>query len=108
MAEAKSHVSKEKKVKTREKKKRSGRKHSSLKVWSYYEVKDGSLVRKRDHCPRCGPGTFLSEHKNRLYCGRCGFTQFDKKPAGEGAAGPENEVKRPEKAEENAEQKNEE
>ena len=112
MPEAKTHVTKEKKVKTREKKKRTGRKHSSLKVWSYYEVKDGSLVRKRDHCPRCGPGTFLSEHKTRLYCGRCGFTQFDKtKPAVEGA-GPENEAKGPEKAEaekseENAEQKNE-
>lgn len=70
---------KEKSVKSKEKKKRTGRKHESLKVWNYYEVKDGSVTRKRDNCSRCGPGTFLSEHKDRLYCGRCGFTQFEKK-----------------------------
>ena len=78
MSEDKAPVSKEKKVKTKEKAKRSGKKHSSLKIWEYYEVKEGSAVRKRDPCPRCGPGTFLSKHKNRLYCGRCGFAQFEK------------------------------
>ena len=103
MSEDKPHVAKEKKVKTKEKAKRSGRKHSSLKVWSYYEVKDGKLERKRDHCPRCGPGTFLSEHKNRHYCGRCGFTQIEKKPAGEGAS-PEKGPDAPEKAEGKTEQ----
>ncbi|MBN2330448.1 MAG: 30S ribosomal protein S27ae [Candidatus Aenigmarchaeota archaeon] len=72
-------VSKEKKVKTKEKSKRTGRKHESLKIWEYYEVKDGSLSRKRKNCPRCGSGTFLAAHKERMYCGRCGYTEFEKK-----------------------------
>ncbi|MDD1745947.1 MAG: 30S ribosomal protein S27ae, partial [Candidatus Methanoperedens sp.] len=28
--------------------------------------------------PRCGPGVFLGEHKNRLSCGKCGYTEFKK------------------------------
>ena len=79
MGEERATTSKEKKIRSREKKKRTGKKHLSLKVWNYYEIKDGALKRKRDNCPRCGAGTFLSEHKNRQYCGRCGYTQFTKK-----------------------------
>lgn len=81
MSDSKPHVSKEKKVRTKEKKVSGGNKHCSLKVWTYYEEKDGTLVRKRDHCPRCGPGAFLSKHKNRFYCGRCGYAQFNKRSA---------------------------
>ncbi len=29
-------------------------------------------------CPKCGPGTFMANHKNRWSCGRCGYTQFKK------------------------------
>jgi len=68
----------EKKVRSREKKQRTGRKHSSLKVWEYYEVDGNTVKRKRSHCPRCGPGTMLSVHGNRKYCGRCGYTEFSK------------------------------
>ena len=34
-------------------------------------------------CPRCGPGIFLAQAGNRLYCGRCHFTEFQtqSKPA---------------------------
>lgn len=69
---------KRKEAKRKEKKQRTGRKHESLKIWEYYVVKEGGVVRKRKHCPRCGPGTSLSEHKDRFYCGRCGYTQFQK------------------------------
>ncbi len=100
MADEKSHVSKEKKVTTKEKSKRTGRKHESLKIWEYYEVKDGTLTRKRRHCPRCGPGSFLSDHKERMYCGRCGYTEFEKKAA----PGVE---KPPEKTEEQTEDRKE-
>jgi small subunit ribosomal protein S27Ae len=79
MGEERAASAKEKKIRSKEKKKRTGRKHESLEIWKYYEVKDGSLRRKKANCPRCGPGTFLSEHKDRLYCGRCGYTQFGKK-----------------------------
>jgi small subunit ribosomal protein S27Ae len=79
MGEGKPPVAKEKKVHTKEKQKRTGRKHESLHVWEYYTVKEGGLVRKRNNCPRCGPGSFLSQHKDRKYCGRCGYTDLGKK-----------------------------
>ena len=37
MPDDKTRVSKEKKVRTKEKAKRTGRKHESLKIWEYYE-----------------------------------------------------------------------
>jgi len=68
----------DKKKRVREKKERTGRKHESLKSWQYYDVTGDTVQRKRKPCPRCGPGTMLSEHKNRVYCGRCGYTQIQK------------------------------
>jgi len=44
--------------------------------WKYYEIKDDKLVKKRKSCPRCGEGVFLAEHKNRLSCGTCGYTEW--------------------------------
>ena len=68
-----------KEAKRREKKQRTGRKHSSLKPHEYYEISGDTVTRKRKGCPRCGPGTILSEHKGRLYCGKCGYTEFERK-----------------------------
>ena len=42
--------------------------------WSKYSVEDGTLVRNSEFCPRCGPGVFLAQHKDRKSCGRCVFT----------------------------------
>ncbi len=42
------------------------------KKYSYY--KDGKKAKKS--CPRCGPGTFLADHKGRVYCGKCHYTEF--------------------------------
>jgi len=67
-----------KKVKKRPKVQRKGRKHETVKPNTMYEIKDNQAVRKRKSCPRCGDGTWLSEHKNRSYCGRCGYTVFEK------------------------------
>ena len=67
-------------AKRREKKQRTGKKHLSLKPQDYYEVSGDSVTRKRKNCPRGGPGTWLGEHKGRLYCGKCGYTEFDRKP----------------------------
>ncbi|UCD02979.1 MAG: 30S ribosomal protein S27ae [Candidatus Aenigmatarchaeota archaeon] len=87
-----------KEAKRKGKRERTGRKHESLKVWEYYEVKDGVVTRKRKHCPRCGPGTSLSEHKDRSYCGRCGYTEFRKEggPAAEPAEPKEENKPAPE------------
>ena len=44
-----------------------------------YEVKDDSVERKRRSCPKCGPGVVLAGHKDRLRCGKCGYTEFNQK-----------------------------
>ena len=79
MADAPAVSKKGRKVRKRGKKQRKGKKHLSLKTASAYEVKDNTLVRKKSNCPRCGPGTLISQHKNRKYCGKCGYTEFAKK-----------------------------
>ncbi len=45
----------------------------------YYSVEGGKLERKRRSCPKCGPGVFLSEHKDRSACGKCSYTEFKTK-----------------------------
>jgi len=49
------------------------------RISTIYQVKDGKLERKRQECPRCGPGTFMAQHENRSSCGKCGYTVFKKK-----------------------------
>ena len=43
-----------------------------------YEAKGGSLSRKNRSCPKCGPGVFMAQHKDRLTCGQCSYTEFRK------------------------------
>jgi Ribosomal protein S27AE len=43
-----------------------------------YEVKDGKAVKKSQTCPRCGDGVFLASHKDRVSCGKCGYTEYKK------------------------------
>lgn len=43
-----------------------------------YVVEEKKVTRQRRFCPRCGPGVFLGEHKDRYACGRCGYTEFKK------------------------------
>ena len=31
--------------------------------------------KKGKACPRCGAGTRLAEHKDRLSCGKCGYME---------------------------------
>jgi len=56
------------------KKKRTGKKHSSPKIYKFYEAKGEAVTRNRKSCPRCGAGVFMAAHKDRDYCGRCGYT----------------------------------
>jgi ubiquitin-small subunit ribosomal protein S27Ae len=46
---------------------------------SLYQVKGNTLTRKKKACPKCGPGVFLAEHKDRVSCGNCGYTEFKAK-----------------------------
>jgi small subunit ribosomal protein S27Ae len=59
----------------------------------YYEIQDGKVIRKKKHCPKCGEGVFLGEHKDRVTCGSCGYTEFKKapQPEPEGERGVVNE-----------------
>jgi small subunit ribosomal protein S27Ae len=41
-----------------------------------FKVEGGKIVRLRKNCPKCGDGVFLAEHKDRLSCGQCGYTEF--------------------------------
>ncbi len=44
-----------------------------------YKIDGTTVERKNRYCPKCGDGVFLAEHKNRLSCGKCGYTEFKKK-----------------------------
>lgn len=45
---------------------------------SYYKMEGDKAVLGKRFCPRCGPGVILAEHKDRVACGRCGYTEFKK------------------------------
>lgn len=49
------------------------------KKYTKYKVEGDKIVSKARSCPRCGPGIFLSVGQGRAYCGRCHFTEFEKK-----------------------------
>ncbi len=43
-----------------------------------YSLDSGKVSRSRRFCPRCGPGVFLSEHKDRFTCGKCRYSETKK------------------------------
>ena len=45
------------------------------KKYTKYKI-DGDKITKERSCPRCGPGIFLMKAPNRVYCGKCHFTEF--------------------------------
>ena len=51
-------------------------KHKNTEAWKYYKIEGDKIVRNKKICPKCG--SFLADHKDRLYCGKCHFTQFKK------------------------------
>lgn len=51
-------------------KKKVKNKRSSMK---YKKYKAGKA---EGFCPKCGPGIFLAQHKDRQNCGSCGYTVF--------------------------------
>ena len=57
------------------------KKGSSPKVWTFYKVEGGRLIRLKKECPRCGRGTFMAEHSDRYTCGKCGYTMWKVKGA---------------------------
>lgn len=45
------------------------------KKYTKYKVQDGKIVKGKS-CPKCGEGVFLAEHKDRVTCGKCRYTEF--------------------------------
>jgi len=45
------------------------------KKYTKYKIEGDKIIREK-HCPRCGPGIFLMKTNNRMYCGRCRYTEF--------------------------------
>lgn len=57
------------------------KKHKNMptsKKYTKYKIEGGKIVREK-YCPRCGPGIFLMVADNRVYCGKCHYTEFNKK-----------------------------
>lgn len=55
------------------------KKRNPTKKWKKYEISENKIKRKDKFCPKCGVGVFLARHKDRVSCGKCGYTEFIKK-----------------------------
>lgn len=56
-----------------------GKKGQNTSVWKYYKIEGETVKRLKRECPRCGKGFFMGEHKDRVTCGRCCYTEFKHK-----------------------------
>ena len=52
------------------------KKKKTSKTWKDYVVQGTKLERKNRFCPKCGVGFFMALHKNRVHCGKCGYTEM--------------------------------
>jgi small subunit ribosomal protein S27Ae len=50
-----------------------------MKKREIFKAEGNKIIRLRRSCPKCGDGVFLAEHKDRLSCGACGYTEFKSK-----------------------------
>ena len=65
---------KKKKQANKKPKKKHVHKKEKLRILKYYNIDGEKVVRKQKMCDVCPPGTFLADHEDRLYCGRCRTT----------------------------------
>ena len=64
-----------KEAKPAAKKEGKGKKKKS----EFYEIKGTELSRKNRPCPKCGAGIFMANHKDRMACGKCGYSEWKPK-----------------------------
>lgn len=67
-----------KKIKAKKKGKKKPRNKPTSKKYSKYKIDSDKITRER-FCPRCGPGVFLMKSQERLYCGKCHYSEFEGK-----------------------------
>ncbi len=63
--------------------KKGKRPHKNKKTsrkYAQYKIEGDKIIRQRN-CPRCGPGIFLMRAKDRVYCGKCHYSEFEGKKA---------------------------
>ena len=56
----------------------SKEKKTEVSISKFYKITDNKVERTRRECPRCGKGVFMAVHKDRLTCGKCNYTEFQK------------------------------
>jgi len=49
-----------------------------VQLWKLYKASGNKVERKNKFCPKCGPGNFLANHKDRETCGKCGYVNIKK------------------------------
>jgi ubiquitin-small subunit ribosomal protein S27Ae len=47
-------------------------------ISKFYKITNDKVERIKRECPRCGKGVFMAVHKDRLTCGKCSYTEFQK------------------------------
>ena len=57
---------------------KGGAKKSGEKLSALYNISGDKIERKNHFCPKCGPGTFMGVHSNRLVCGKCAYVEYKK------------------------------
>lgn len=62
-------------AKKAEKGKKQTKPKTPSKRYALYEKKGDKVVRKNPFCPKCGPGYFMANHKDRKTCGKCGYME---------------------------------
>ncbi|RLI51932.1 30S ribosomal protein S27ae [Candidatus Bathyarchaeota archaeon] len=53
------------------------KKRKEKKSYTYYQIKEGKLIRRLKKCPRCT--SFMAIHKGenaRYTCGKCAYTEY--------------------------------
>ena len=61
------------------------------KKYTMYKIEGDKIISREKTCPRCGAGVFLMKANNRLYCGRCHYTEFFGKKEGKKEEGKKEE-----------------
>ena len=56
--------------------KKAHKNQPTSKKYTKYKIEGDKVTRERN-CPRCGPGIFLMQAKDRVYCGKCKYTEFN-------------------------------
>jgi len=48
---------------------------TTQKIYKIYEISGDTAKKKNKSCPKCGPGTFMANHKDRSSCGKCAYME---------------------------------